>query len=65
MILSVSPSEVSKLPPAEQEATLRRLINEHMAATGSRWAIACLAVKRKYPEARRLFGAPGKNFAGV
>jgi hypothetical protein len=36
----------------------RALATTYMAEHKCRWAEACLAIKKKYPEAREAFGAP-------
>lgn len=52
---------MSTTETAEKKMTLehaRQLANEYMREHGCRWSEACLAIKRKHPEARALFGAP-------
>jgi hypothetical protein len=38
----------------------RQLASEFKQEHKCTWAQACLAIKRKYPEAREAFGAPPK-----
>lgn len=50
--------QIAAMSDAERLCLFRAMANDYMKEKKCRWSEACLEIKRCYPEARAVFGAP-------
>ncbi len=61
----LSKSELESMTPEQKLSMFRQMAEEYCKEHGCRWAEACLAVKRRYPESRTAFGAPTEGYENL